>query len=126
MWPSTPGRRAGAGASSSSYAAIPPPSPTRRTRPATCEIPFAAGAPRNVDLVVSILDDVRYLYDSDRLVVVDVTLAEGADGNLAGRFLVAPIDDTQSMPTATTGGLHSDVQFDADGPAWRGHLVVDA
>ena len=93
---------------------------------ATAEMPFEAGSPDDANLVLEIFDDVNYLFDTDGLVIVDVALDEGEDGNVRGKFFVAPVDATARAHRAVARGERSTAQFAVDGPVWRGHAVVRA
>jgi SHS2 domain-containing protein len=91
---------------------------------ATRELPFQVGAARDEEVVLSVLDDVYFLLDSDGLVVVDIALNE-EDGKLNGTYFVAPVDAVVHSGSAPRGILRSDVKFALDGQTWRGRVIVD-
>lgn len=95
-----------------------------RNATATRELPFQAGAARDEDLVLAVLDDVYFLLDSDGFVVVDIALNE-EDGKLNGTYFVAPFDAVVQSGSAPRGILRSDVKFALDGQTWRGRVIVD-
>lgn len=78
------------------------------------------------DLLVDLLDEVIYLLDARRAVVVDVALRDTETGGIEGTLALAPADNVRmvgAVPKAVT--YHGLRLEQAEDGTWRSHVIID-
>jgi len=97
-----------------------------RSESQTQSLPFRLGATSDAELVLALLDDLYFLFDSDDFVVADVSLHEDDDGNLDGMYSLVALDDAGASNSARKRTVRTNAEFAPDGPGWRALVVIDS
>ncbi|MGH3443568.1 MAG: archease, partial [Nitriliruptorales bacterium] len=88
--------------------------------------PVVVGPGDDADLLVDLLDEVIYLLDARRAVVVGASLRDTEAGAVEGTMELAPVGEVRPAGAVPKAVTYHDLRIgrDADG-AWRAHVIID-